>query len=166
MASSRYFVFQSLFCRTAVPIVLLGLLSVPVFAKEPELSAIEVYPNGDVQAYVQIEGFVLNTKNEVHLCEGEQSINKNSYSKLSKIPLAAGMSLERAQDGVLFLTRVGGQPECVVPANLKDLEKAGGETPAELAEKTDLQGQIVSKSISSTESIPRLAPGVKIVLLA
>jgi hypothetical protein len=166
MASSRYFVFQALFCRTAVPVVLLGLLSVPVFAKEPELSAIEVYPNGDVQAYVQIEGFVLNSKNEVHLCEGAQSINKNSYSKLSKVPLAAGMSLERAQDGVLFLTRAGGQPECVVPANLKDLEKAGGETPAELAEKTDLQGRIVSRSISSTESIPRLAPGVKIVLLA
>jgi hypothetical protein len=163
MASSRYFVSRALFCLT---VVLLGLLSGPVFAKEPELSAIEVYPNGDSQAYVQITGFVLNTKNEVHLCEGAQSINKNSYSKLLKVPLAAGMSLERAQSGVLFLTRPGGRPECVVPANLKDLEKGGGETPAELAEKTDLQGQIVSKSISSTEGIPRLAPGVKIVLLA
>jgi hypothetical protein len=166
MASSRYFVFQVLFCLNTAPVVLLGLLSMPAFAKEPELSAIEVYPNGDAQAYVQIAGFVLNTKNEVHLCEGEQSINRNSYSKLPKIPLAAGMSLERAQNGVLFLTRGEGQPECVVPANLKDLEKGGGETPAELAEKTDLHGQILSKSISSTQTIPRLAPGVKIVLLA
>jgi hypothetical protein len=163
MASSRYFVSRALFC---LAVLLLGLLSVPVFAKEPELSAIEVYPNGDSQAYVQIAGFVLNTKNEVHLCEAAQSINRNSYNKLAKVPLAAGMSLERAQNGVLFLTRVGGQPECVVPANLKDLAKAEGETPAELAEKTDLQGQIVSKSVSTTESIPRLAPGVKIVLLA
>jgi hypothetical protein len=162
MASSRYFVSRALFCLT---VVLLGLLSVPVFAKEPELSAIEVYPTGDSQAYVQIAGFVLNAKNEVHLCEDAQTINKNSYNKLAKVPLAAGMSLERAQDGVLFLTRVVGRPECVVPGNLKDLEKAGGETPAELAEKTDLQGQIVSKSISSTESIPRMARGVKIVLV-
>ena len=162
MASSRYFVSRALFCLT---VVLLGLLSVPVFAKEPELSAIEVYPNGDSQAYVQIAGFVLNAKNEVHLCGDAQTINKNSYNKLSKVPLAAGMSLERSQNGVLLLTRVVGRPECVVPGNLKDLEKAGGETPAELAEKTDLQGQIVSKSISSTQTIPPMARGVKIVLV-
>ena len=67
------------------------------------------------------------------------------------------MSLERAKNGVLLLSR-GGAPECVVPANLK-LEKAEGATPAELADQTDLQGQIVSKSISSTSSIPRLTPG-------
>ena len=166
MASSRYFVFQALFCRITFPVVLLGLLSVPAFAKEPELSAIEVYPTGDTQAYVQVSGFVLNWKNEVHLCGGTELINKNTYSKLLKVPLAAGMTLERAQNGVLLLTRVGGQPECVVPANLKDLDRGGGETAAELAEKTELQGQIISKSISSTEILPQMARGVKIVLVA
>jgi hypothetical protein len=163
MASSRYFVFKVSFCRTSVAVVLLGLLSGPVFAKTPELSAIEVYPTADAQGYVQIAGFTLNAKNEVHLCNGAQTIGKNNYGKLAKITLTAGMSLERAKNGVLLLSR-GGQPECVVPGNLK-LERAEGETPSELAEKALLQGQIVSKSVNASESIPPLAPGVKIVLV-
>jgi hypothetical protein len=163
MASSRYFVVKVSFCRTSVAVVLLGLLSGPVFAKTPELSAIEVYPTGDSQAYVQIAGFTLNAKNEVHLCNGAQTIGKNNYGKLAKITLAAGMSLERAKDGVLLLSR-GGAPECVVPGNLK-LERSEGETPSQLAQEALLQGQIVSKSVSATQSIPPLAPGVKIVLV-
>ena len=163
MASSRYFVVKVSFCRTWVAVVLLGLLSGPVFAKTPELSAIEVYPTADSQGYVQIAGFTLNAKNEVHLCNGAQTIGKNNYGKLAKIPLTAGMSLERAKNGVLLLSR-GGAPECVVPGNLK-LERAEGETPSELAEKAVLQGQVVSKSVNGTESIPPLAPGVKIVLV-
>ena len=163
MASSRYFVVKVSFCRTSVAVVLLGLLSGPVFAKTPELSAIEVYPTADAQAYVQIAGFTLNAKNEVHLCSGAQTIGKNNYGKLAKIPLTAGMSLERAKNGVLLLSR-GGAPECVVPGNLK-LERAEGETPSELAERALLQGQVVSKSANATESIPPLAPGVKIVLV-
>ena len=138
MASSRFFVCWVPFCRTTVAVVLLGLLSGSAFAKTPELSAIEVYPTGDARAYVQISGFTLNAKNEVHLCTGVQTISKNSYGKLPKLTLAPGMSLERAKDGMLLLTR-GGAPECVVPANLK-LEKAEGVTPSELADKTDLQG--------------------------
>ena len=55
-----------------VAVVLLGLLSGSAFAKTPELSAIEVYPTGDAHGYVQISGFTLNAKNEVHLCTGVQ----------------------------------------------------------------------------------------------
>jgi hypothetical protein len=165
MASSRYFVCRVSFCRTTVAVVLLGLLSGSALAaKAPELSAIEVYPAGDSQAYVQISGFTLNAKNEVHLCTVGQSINKNSYGKLPKLTLAPGWVLERAKDGVLFLNR-GGAPECVVPANLK-LEKAEGVTPSELADKTDLQGQVVGKSSGSAGTISPITPGVKIVLVS
>ena len=161
--SSRY--FRVSFCRTTVAVLLLGLLSgsAPA-AKVPELSAIEVYPAGDSQAYVQISGFTLNGKNEVHLCTAGQQINKNSYGKLPKLTLAPNWSLERAKDGVLLLSR-GGAPECVVPANLK-LEKAEGVTPSELADKTELQGQVVGKSVGSAGTIPPLTPGVKIVLVS
>ena len=139
-------------------------MSGSAFAKTPELSAIEVYPTGDARGYVQISGFTLNAKNEMHVCTGVQTINKNSYGKLPKITLAPGMTLERGKDGMLLLTH-GGAPECVVPAGLK-LEKAEGATPSELADQTDLQGQIVGKSITSTVTIPRIVPGVKIVLVA
>ena len=163
MASSSSFLGKASFCVAAI--VLLGF-SVPAFAfaKAPELSAIEVYPVGDSQAYVQISGFALNGKSEVHLCGGAQTISKGNYSKLQKIELAAGMSLERKKDGILLLSHEGKQ-ECIVPGNLK-LEKAEGETPAQLAERAELSGQIASKSVSTTEGIPRLTPGVKIVLVA
>jgi tetratricopeptide (TPR) repeat protein len=165
MASSRYFVCRVSFCRTTVAVLLLGLLSGSAFAaKAPELSAIEVYPTGESQAYVQISGFTLNGKNEVHLCTAGQPINKNSYGKLPKLTLAPNWSIERAKDGVLLLSR-GGAPECIVPANLK-LEKAEGVTPSELADKTDLHGQVVGKSVGSAGTIPPLTPGVKIVLVS
>jgi hypothetical protein len=163
MASSRYFVCRVLFCRI-VAVVILGFLPGSALAKTPELSAIEVYPAGDALAYVQISGFTLNAKNELHLCSGVPSISKNNYGKLPKITLGPGMTLERAKNGMLLLTRPGGAPECVVPANLK-LEKDEGATPSELADKTELQGQIMAKSISSTASIPAVVPGVKIVLV-
>jgi hypothetical protein len=165
MASSSNFLRKVSLCRSVAAIVLLGF-SVPAFAfaKPPELSAIEVYPIGDSQGYVQISGFALNGKNEVHLCAAAPTISKGNYSKLPRIELAAGMSLERKKDGVLLLTHEGKQ-ECIVPGNLK-LEKAEGETPAELAERAELSGQILSKSVSTTESIPRLTPGVEIVLVA
>ena len=76
MASSRFFVCWVPFCRTTVAVVLLGLWSGSAFAKTAELSAIEVYPTGDARAYVQISGFTLNAKNEVHLCTGVQSVKK------------------------------------------------------------------------------------------
>jgi len=163
MASSRFFACRVLFCLTAVAALLLGLSSGSAFSKTPELSAIEVYPAGDSRGYVQISGFTLSAKNEVHICTGVQTINKNSYGKLPKLTLAAGMSLERAKDGMLLLSH-GGAPECVVPANLK-LEKDEGVTPSELVDKIEPGGQIVGKSISSTNSIPRIVPGVQIVLV-
>ena len=148
-----------------VAVVLLGFLpGSALAAKTPELSAIEVYPTAGSYGYVQISGFTLNAKNEVHICTAGQTINKNSYGKLPKVTLTPGWTLERGKDGVLLLNR-GGAPECVVPANLK-LEKAEGVTPSELADQTDLQGQVMSKSIASTQGIPRLTPGVKIVLVS
>ncbi len=132
-------------------------------AKNVSLSAIEVYPTAGSQAYVQIEDFSLNAKNEVRLCNGAAKIDKESYSKLSRLTLTPGMTLERDRNGVLMLTR-GAQPECAVPGNLK-LDKSEGLTPAEFAEKASLLGHVVSKSDKSAGTIAPFAAGVKIVLV-
>jgi hypothetical protein len=161
---SSYFLCKVSLCRGTAAVLLLGLCSVPVFAKSPELSAIELYTIADSRVFVGVAGFTLNAKNEVHLCSGARTISKGNYGKLPRVELAAGMSLERTNDGVLLLNR-GGAPECVVPGNLK-LERAGGETPSELADKAVLSGQVVSKSVNATSSIPPFARGVKIVLVA
>jgi hypothetical protein len=132
-------------------------------AKNSQLSAIEIYPVGTSQAYVQIEDFSLNLKNELRLCNGAAKVDKESYGKLPKIILAPGMTLERNQNGVLMLSR-GAQPECAVPGNLK-IDKSGAVTPAELADKATLLGQVISKSDGAAGSVAPFAPGVKIVLV-
>jgi hypothetical protein len=137
-------------------------------AKNSSLSAIEIYPvpgsqGAGSQAYVQINDFSLNSKNELRLCNGASKIDRETYGKLPKIPLAPGMALEREQNGVLMLTR-GGQPECAVPGNLK-FDKADVGSPAELAEKASLQGQVVSKSDGAVGSVAPLAVGVKLVFV-
>jgi hypothetical protein len=161
MSSSSYFLRRVSLNRPVAAMIVGALLSGQAYAKAPELYAIEVYPQGDAQEYVQISGFTLN-KNEVSLCSGEQRISKNAYGKLPKISLESGMSLEREASGVLMLTR-GGQKECVVPANVK--VDNDGATPSALAEKAELGGRIVTRSDSATENVPPLAPGVKIVLV-
>ena len=76
--------------RLFLPVAfLLPVVSLPLFAKNAGLTAIEVYPGSDGQSYVQIAGFVLNGKNEVYLCGGASSIDKNGYHKLAKVLLAA-----------------------------------------------------------------------------
>ena len=50
------------------------------------------------------------------------------------------------------------------PGNLK-LKSRGGNT-LRLADKTDLQGQVVGKSVGSAGAIAPLTPGVKIVLVS
>jgi hypothetical protein len=143
---------------------LLVFLTPRASGKTTGLSAIEIYPAGDLQAYVQLGGFILDGKNEVRLCNGAQTVNKDTYGKLPKLTLAPGMSLERDKKGVLLLTRAS-QPECVVPGNLK-FEKSEQQTPSELAEKANVVGQVISKSENASASIPPFAPGVKIVLVA
>jgi hypothetical protein len=165
MSPSRHFADRVSFSRFLMLVAFLLAAGWPSFAKTPGLSAIEVYPAENGPGYVEISNFFLNTKNEVHLCGQTPAISKNAYEKLPKLSLSAGMSLERAQNGMLWLTRPGGAPECVVPANVKDLGRRESETPAELAERTELQGDIVSSSIASTRAIPRMAPGTKVVLV-
>jgi hypothetical protein len=151
--------------RLFLPVAfLLPVVSLPLFAKNAGLTAIEVYPGSDGQSYVQIAGFVLNGKNEVYLCGGASSIDKNAYHKLAKVLLATGMSLERDANGVLLLTNVGA-PDCVVPGNVK-FEKDGALSPAQLADRTALEGTVLSGSDASQNHVFQIKPGVKLVFVA
>ena len=126
-------------------VLLLPLVSVQLHAKTAGLTAIEIYPGRDGQAYEQIADFILNGKNEVYLCAGTSGIDKTAYHKLVKVALAAGMSLERDAKGVLMLSR-GAEPACVVPGNLK-FDKGGPFSAAELAERQKSKGESCRRPI-------------------
>lgn len=98
-------------------------LTVNAWAKEPSLTAIELYPGTSGPAYAQLANVTINGKTEVRLCGGSGPIDKNSYGKLQKVSLAVGMSLERDSHGVLLLTR-GQDTSCAVPDNLNSIRTA------------------------------------------
>jgi hypothetical protein len=149
---------------TLICICLLPLVGSQLYAKTAGLSAIEIYPGQNGQAYAQISDFILNEKNEVYLCGGASSIDKNAYHKLAKVALTAGMSLERNASGVLSLTQQSGS-DCVVPGNFK-FDKGDAYTTAQLADKAEMTGAILPASDPATTQIPLLKAGVKIVFVA
>ena len=106
----------------------------------------------------------MNGKAEVRSCAGATQINKSNYGKLPKVSLNSSVtSLERDAKGTMTLTR-GGASECVVPSNLK-FEKDETLTPAQLADRATLQGQVLSSSPAGITEVPAFKPTVKIVIV-
>jgi hypothetical protein len=150
--------------RDAVKRIALAALAVlaagSAHAKEPALTAIELYNGPSGPAYVQVSYFLINEKAEVRLCGSEPRIDKSEYGKLTKVTLGPGVSIEAGKDGAWTLTQ-NGTSSCVVPSNLK-FEKGAPQTPAELAALAELQG-----NIPGTASGPMpLKPGVKLVFVS
>ena len=146
-------------------LLLLIVLVVPaVQSKDVPLTAIELYDGPGGAAFVQITGLLINGKAEVRSCAAVTEINKSNYGKLPKITLTGPVaSLERDARGTMTLTR-GTDSECVVPANLK-FEKDESLTPAQLADRALLSGQVLSSSVQGVTSLPPFKPTVKIVFV-
>jgi hypothetical protein len=150
--------------RVLVLLLLIVLVVPAVQSKDVSLTAIELYDGPGGAAFVQITGLLINGKAEVRSCAAVTEINKSNYGKLPKITLTGSVaSLERDARGTMTLTR-GTDSECVVPANLK-FEKDESLTPAQLADRALLSGQVLSSSVQGVTSVPAFKPTVKIVFV-
>ena len=145
--------------------ILLTVSAVPaVHSKDVPITAIELYDGPNGAAFVQLTGFLINGKAEVRGCTGVAQINKSNYGKLPKITLNSSItSLERDAKGTMMVSH-GAEPECVVPTNLK-FEKDETLTPAQLADRAALSGQVLSSSVQGVTTIPPFKPTVKIVFV-
>ena len=146
-------------------VLLAPLTSLPLHAKTPGLTVIEIFPGSNGQAYDQLADFVLDGKNEVSLCGGTTSFEKSAYHKLTKVVLETGMTLERDAKGVLMLTSGTDAPVCVVPSNLK-LDKNGPFTASELADKAEVESRVISGAAAAPGQVTTLKPRVKLVFVA
>jgi hypothetical protein len=153
-------------CRlAAVCLLLLPSVCSHLHARTAGLTAIEIYPGQGGQSYEQISDFTLNEKNEVYLCGGDASIDKNAYHKLPKVALTSGMTLERNANGLLMLAQAPtAAPACVVPGNFK-FDKGGTYTAAQLADKAEIAGTVLPSSDPPAAPVGQLKPGVKIVFV-
>jgi tetratricopeptide (TPR) repeat protein len=151
--------------RATLLVFVLAVATSTLHAKETPLTVIAVFDGPSGAAAVQISDFLINGKAEVRGCGGATQINKSVYGKLPKIALNASVtSLERDSKGVMNLTRESGS-ECVLPSNLK-FEKDESLTPAQLADRAVLQGQVLAASPAGISAVPTFKPTVKIVFVA
>ncbi len=163
--------FRAQFClpsfvkRASIALIFVALTSPAVHGKEAPLTAIELFDGPNGAAFVQVSELLINGKAEVRSCGGATQINKSTYGKLAKIALNSSVTaLERDANGVINLTR-GSAAECVVPSNLK-FEKEETLTPAQLADRAVLTGQVASSSPAGITTLPPFKPTVKIVFVA
>lgn len=134
-------------------------------AKTVGLTAIEVYPAPNGQAYLQLTDLVLNTKNEIYLCGGAASFDKSAYHKLAKVALGAGMSLESDAKGVLMMSNGTDAPACAVPGNLK-LEGSGPFSASDLAAKGLIEARVIPGSDPAQTQPVQFKAGVMLVFVA
>jgi hypothetical protein len=150
--------------RAAIALTFSALTGIAVHSKDVSLTAIELFDGPNGAAFVQLSGLLINGKAEVRSCGGATEINKSTYGKLAKISLNTSVTaLERDPNGVMNLTR-GSAAECVVPSNLK-FDKDETLTPAQLADRTVLTGQVVGSSPAGTLTVPAFKPTVKIIFV-
>ena len=150
--------------RICVALFLIVLAVPAVQSKDVPITAIELYDGPNGAAFVQLTGLLINGKAELRSCAGVTQINKSNYGKMPKVVLGPSMtSLERDAKGTMTLSR-GTESECVVPTNLK-FEKDESLTPAQLADRAVLSGQVLSSSEKGVTTLPPFKPTVKIVFV-
>jgi hypothetical protein len=133
-------------------------------AKDKQLIGIILYDTPNGPAYVQAADIVLNGKDELYTCQGNETFDNGTYKKLSKAKLVGVQSMERDASGIIRMTSAGGTT-CVVPQNLK-LEKRKNVTVSELADMALVGGRWLSKSPLGVDAMPVQFPiGMKIVFV-
>jgi hypothetical protein len=148
-------------------IISLGWYGPTAMAKEPSLTAIELYDGASGSSYIQLADVLINGKAELRSCGEPAStpIDKSMYSHLPKVALGAGGVLERGTDGVLRYGNGAGESSCVVPDNVK-FEHNGSYTPAAMADLADLRGRVAAAGSDAAAGLQPLKKGVKLVFVA
>ena len=136
-------------------------------AKEPPLTAIELFDGASGPAYVQLADVQINGKAEMRVCTGAESgaVEKSAYNKFPKTGLGTGGVLERGADGVLRYSQGEGPGTCVVPENIK-FEHNATFTAAQMADAADLRARAAAPGSDGSAAAQPMKNGVKLVFVA
>ncbi len=146
---------------------LLGFFPILAHAKEPSITAIELYDGANGPAYIQLNNVLLNGKIELRQCLSADPLDKATYGRLQKVTLSTGAVLERGQDGALRYSLSGSNPFFVVPVNLK-FERKNAYTLSELIDEATLSGTPAGPASDGSMGMPApiIKRGVKLVFVA
>ncbi len=146
----------------AAALIALAASTIGAGAKEPSLTAIELYDGASGAAYIQLADVLVNGKAELKSCASAETapIEKSAYGKLPKVGLAPGGILERGNDGVLRYGTGDGKSGCVVPDGIK-FEHNASFTPASMADSADLRGRAVATGSDGARRSSAIEEGCK-----
>jgi hypothetical protein len=163
-------VFVSGSCLPAALVLAsLGFISIAqsAFAKEPSLTAIELYTGASGPGYIQLTDVLINGKVELRDCSSAATapIDKSTYGKLPKLSLSAGSTLIHSEEGPLQLSTGTGPAICVLPENVK-FEHNAVFTAAAIADLADLKGRPIGPGSDGATDAQPLKKGVKLAIVA
>jgi hypothetical protein len=157
---------ECFFGTLSVGFICLGLFGTRAMAKEPSLTAIEIYDGPSGASYVQLSEVLINGKAEMRECSQCQAaaIDKGAYGKLQRFTLAPGGVLERGADGMLRYSFNHAAAVVVAPMNVKF--EHGGYSASELADRAGLTGIAVESAEGPGGSAQPIKKGVKLVFVS
>ncbi len=135
-------------------------------AKEPSLTAIELFDGPNGPTYLILGDVLINTKAEMRDCSVcvAGPIDKSTYGKLDKLSLEPGGVLERGADGVLRYSVGGGTAKIVVPVNAK-FDHGAAMLPADFAQQTQLKATTIGPQGATAAPPQPLIKGVELVFV-
>jgi hypothetical protein len=144
----------------------LGCFAPQAVAKEPSLTAIELYDGPNGSAYVELAEVLVNGKAELRECSiTDATVDKSAYGKMAKVVMAPDGVLERGADGILRYSTGQRKNICVVPVNVK-FEHKGSYSLSEMAEFAVLKGVKIVASSEPQDGPAPLKKGVKMVFVS
>jgi hypothetical protein len=157
--------WSSLFRTISFGVFALGWFTSLAMAKEPGLTAIELYDGPAGASYLELSEVLINGKVEMRECASVQATDKSSYSKLPKLTLAVDGILERGADGVLRYSSNEKASVCVVPVNVK-FEKKAIYSRSQMADFAVLTGNPITAPGETAAGAAPLNAGVKLIFVA
>lgn len=147
--------------------LLLASLAPGAMAKEPTLTAIELYDGPSGAAYVQLAEVLINGKAEMKDCSPFEAAaaDKSTYGKMGKVVLAPGGVLARGEDGVMRYTPENGSAVCVVPLNV-NFKNNSPNSLSGMAEQAVLRATPIAAPAGSPSAAPPIKKGVTLVFVA
>ncbi len=151
----------------ALGVLGLGWLGSVALAKEPSLTAIELYDGPTGPTYVQLTDVLINGKAEMRDCTPSQAaaMDKPTYNKLEKVFLGPGGILDRGADGVMHYNTGRGTVICVAPAGAK-FDHNAALSLSDLAEQAVLRATSIGTAAEAPGAAPPIKRGVTLVFVA
>jgi len=139
----------------------------PLMAKEPSLTAIEIFDGPSGATYLILGDVLINGRAKMRECNACElaPVDKATYGKLGMLVLGPGGVLARGADGILRYSVGDGTLKIVVPLNAR-FDHGEAMPTADIAEQAQLKATTIGPQGATATPPEPLKNGVRLVFVA